>query len=109
MEKKGITKKQFWIQMFPAALYVLLAVFWIVSGIQEKDNIHLVFGAVFLALSVTMLVSLLIQRKRHLIEDAQADAEASRNFKDGMKGMGIVYAIIALGFLLAFGLAWILS
>lgn len=105
MDQKGITKKQFWIQMFPAVFYLLLAGFWIISGIVEGEAIHWAFGAVFLVLALILVVSLIIQRKRHLIDDAQLDEQATHNFKESMKGMGIVYGIIAFGFLIAFGIA----
>ena len=109
MDQKGITKRQFWIQMIPAFFYILLAGFWIANGILDGETIQWVLGSIFLVLSITMVIHLIIQRKHHLIEDAQLDEMAARNMKDGMKGMGIFYGIITVAFLVAFGLAALLS
>lgn len=109
MDKKGITRRQFWIQMVPTFFYVALGVLWIVDGIQDRKTVHWALGTLFLVLAIVMIVSLIIQRKRHPIEDAELDKQVTRNFKDGMKGMGIFYGLIALAFLLAFGLVFLLS
>ena len=109
MDKKGITKRQFWIQMAPAFFYVALGALWIIDGIKDRKTIHWVLGALFLVLAIVLIVSLIIQRERYPIEDEDLDNQVTRNFKDGMKGMGVFYGIIALAFLLAFGLVYLLS
>ena len=68
----------------------------------EVDPI--IFRIIFLLLASGLVISLVIQLKRHRIEDPKLDEEATRNFKDGLKGSGIVIGIIVIFFLFAFGL-----
>ena len=104
MDNKGITKRQFWIQMSSAGFNVLLGIYWIVWGIASKKSYMWIFGIIFLLLASGLIISLVIQLKRHRIEDPKLDEEATRNFKDGLKGSGIVIGIIIIFFLFAFGL-----
>jgi hypothetical protein len=69
-----------------------LCYFYILSGFPRFGTIHLI-----------------IQRKRHPVDDPQLDEQAVGNFKVGLKGMGIVFAFITFGFLIAIGLAAILK
>ena len=109
MENKGITKKQYWIQLSSAGFNVLLAIYWIVWGIVEKKTFMLVFGVIFLVLAAVLVISLVVQLKRHRVEDPEADEVAVHNFKDGLKGSGIVIGLIVFFFLLAFGLVALLK
>ena len=68
-----------------------------------------IMGAAFLALTISLIVYFAVMRKRHPVEDAQLDEQVTKNFKDGMKGAGIVFGIITFGFLLAFVLVAILT
>lgn len=109
MEKKGLTKKQFWVQMAPTFFYLALAVDWLVMSIEEHKIWMIVFTVAYLVLVIAMIVSLIIRRKRHPIEDEEADRQAVGALKDGALGMGIVVGIITVGFLLAFGIAALLT
>lgn len=105
MEQKGLTKKQFQIQMVSMALYMLLAVFWTVSGVMNESPFEWILGATYFTLVAAYAVYLIILRKKHPVEDPQLDKQAADNFKTASKGMGIVFAFITVGFLIAFGLA----
>ena len=109
MAQKGLTKKQFWIQMFPMAFFMLLAVYWIVRGVCHESAVEWILGALYFVLIVSNTIYLIIQRKRHPVEDQELDEQALDNFKTGLKGMGIVLAFITFGFLIAIGLAAIMS
>jgi len=109
MDKKGLTKNQFWIQMVPAFLYILLSIYWIISGIINKKAFWWIMGVLFLAITIGLIVALVIQRKRFPINDATLDEKVASDFKENMKAIGIIYAIIAGSFLLAFGLVAILK
>ena len=109
MEQKGLTKKQFKIQLFLSFYFVLFSAYWIITGIVEKNAVNWGFGAFMLVLSTIQVVMLVFQRKRHPIDDAHLDEQVTRDFKDSMKGMGIVLGILALGFLIAIGLAKLLN
>ncbi|MBR5041705.1 MAG: hypothetical protein IKX67_00555 [Bacteroidales bacterium] len=109
MKHQGITKRQFWFQIAPMALYVAMSVNWLVSGIMSGKPLIWIMGAALLALVIAYIVYSVIQLKRFPVEDAQLDEQLTRNFKDGMKGMGIVFGILTLGFLIAFLLVVILT
>ena len=109
MAQKGLTKKQFWIQMFPMAFFMLLAVYWIVMGVFHESAVEWIIGALYCVLILANTIHLIIQRKRHPVDDPQLDEQAVGNFKVGLKGMGIVFAFITVGFLIAIGLAAIMS
>ena len=109
MEHKGLTKKQFQIQMVSLAVYMLLAVWWIVTGFGSESPFQWILGSVYLAFIVAYAVYLIIQHKKHPVEDPDLDRQAVEIFKTGSKGMAIVLAIIAVGFLVAFGLAALLK
>ena len=109
MKQKGITKRQFWIQTAPMALYIAMSVNWLVMGISEGSKFMWIMGAAFLALTISLIVYYAVLLKRHRIEDAQLDEQLTRSFKEGAKGAGIVFGIITLGFLIAFILVAILT
>ena len=109
MEQKGLTKKQFWVQMVPAFFYLALAVDWLIMSIEEQSVWMMIFCAAYFVLVIAMIVSLIIRRKRHPIEDEEADRQAVGALKDGALGMGIVVGIITVGFLLAFCIAALLT
>ena len=95
MEQKGLTKKQFKIQLFLSFYFVLFSAYWIITGIVEKNAVNWGFGAFMLVLSTIQVVMLVFQRKRHPIDDAHLDEQVTRDCKDSVKGMGIVFGILA--------------
>jgi len=109
MEQTGMTRKQFWVQIVPFIFYLPVAVIWIIDGVEEKKPAILICGSVYLAFLIAYLVYLILQRKRHPIDDARLDEEITTNMKEGMKGMGIFLGIVSVCFLVAFGLVAILS
>lgn len=109
MAQKGLTKKQFWIQMFMVFFWELYAVYMIIEGIATKSTFRWISGTVFCLLYIAFAIYLIYQRKRYPIEDAQLDRQVGENVRTGLKGMGIVFAFITAGFLIAIGLAAILS
>ena len=109
MEQKGLTKNQFRIQIGMVAFWELYAVYWIIDGIVTKRPFKWIMGAAFCLFYTVYAVYLIIQRKRHPVEDQELDEQALDNFKTGLKGMGIVFAFITVGFLIAIGLAAIMS
>ena len=109
MAQKGLTKKQFWIQMIMVIFWELYAADWIIYGIVTKTSSRWIMGAVFGLLYLACAIYLIYQRKRYPIEDAQLDAQVGENFKTGMTGMGIVLGFITAAFLIAFGIAFLLK
>lgn len=109
MEKKGLTKKQFWIQMAMVIFWELYAAYWIIEGIVTKSPFRWIAGAVFGLLYLGFAIYLIYLRKRYPIEDARLDQQVGENFHTGMKGMGIVLGFITVAFLIAFGLAALLK
>lgn len=109
MEQKGLTKKQFWVQMTPIFFYLAMGISWLIMGLEERKPILWISGIVYLAFVIGMAVWLIIKRKRHPITDEEGDKQAVGALKDGALGMGIVVAIITVGFLLAFGLVYLLK
>lgn len=95
--------------MFPMAFFMLLAVYWIVRGAFHESAVEWIIGTLYFVLNVSNTIYLIIQRKRYPVDDPQLDEQAVDNFKTGLKGMGIVFAFITVGFLIAIGLAAIMS
>lgn len=103
MERKGITRKQFWIQMLSPIINLALGIMWLVLGIngdEEYRLLSLILGPLFILLSIWMICSLIIQRRRHPIEDASVDKEVT----EGLKAGGLALLLIVVGFLIAIGL-----
>lgn len=104
MEQKGITRKQFWIQMISPLINLALGVMWLIMGINGDGEYHLlslIIGPLFIVLSVIMICSLIVQRRRHPIEDAVVDKEAT----EGLKAGGLALLLLIIGFLIAIGMA----
>ena len=101
MEQKGITRKQFRVQLFSPLFNLLLGGWWIYMGIDSHRNGYLIIGILFILLSLGLICSLIIQRRRHPIEDEKLDKEIS----SGLKAGGLAFLLLAAGFLIAFGLA----
>lgn len=109
MAQKGLTKKQFWIQMAMVAFWELYAVWWVVNGIMQKSTAYWIMGAVLGLLYLVYAGYLIYQRRRYPLNDEELDKQVGENFKSGMTGMGITFGIITVGFLIAFGLAALLK
>ena len=107
--QKGLTKKQFWISLFPTFFFLLMAIDWVIMGISDHSIWLCIVGFIYMAPAIAMMVSILIRRKRHPIENEEIDKLAVKTFKDGALGMGIVLAVIAFGLLIAFGIASLLG
>lgn len=105
MDNQGITKRQFWIQMISTGCNLLLGIMWTVWGILSKKTYMLIFGILFLALSIPMVISLVNRLKHHRIEDPKQDEEDTQNVKDVLKSMGLFFGLIAFSVLLVFGLS----
>ena len=105
MDNKGITKKQFWVQMFSTGCNLLLGIMWTVWGILSKKAYMLIFGIIFLVLSIPMVISLVNRLRHHRIEDPKQDEEDTQNVKDVLKSMGLFFGLIAFSVLLVFGLS----
>lgn len=104
MEQKGITRKQFWIQMISPLINLALGVMWLIMGINGDGEYHLlslIIGPLFIVLSVIMICSLIVQRRRHPIEDAVVDKEAT----EGLKAGGLALLLLIIGFLIAISMA----
>lgn len=101
MENKGITKKQFRTQLIIYCLYLLLSVSWIGMGVDDGSKLMIILGSLYGAFVVGAIISLIIQRKRNPVENPELDKQMAQ----GMKGSGIMLGILAIGFLIAFGLA----
>lgn len=109
MAQKGLTKKQFWIQMAMVAFWELYAVWWVVRGIVQKRTDHWIMGAVLGLLYLVFAGYLIYQRRRYPLNNEELDKQIGENFKSGMTGIGITFGIITVGFLLAFGLVALLK
>ena len=109
MEQKGLTKKQFWIQMAMVAFWELYSVWWVVKGIIQKRTTYWIMGAVLGLLYLVFASYLIYQRRRYPLNDEELDKQVGENLKSGMTGMGITFGIITVGFLIAFGLVALLK
>lgn len=58
---------------------------------KEQKRILKAIWPICLALSV-------VQRKRYPLEDPDLDKQVTHNFKEGIKGSGITFLIIGIGF-----------
>ena len=105
MDNQGITKKQFWVQIISAGCNLLLGIMWTVWGILSKKAYMLIFGIIFLVLSIPMVISLVNRLRHHRIEDPKQDEEDTQNVKDVLKSMGLFFGLIAFSVLLVFGLS----
>lgn len=101
MDNKGITKKQFRTQLIIYCLYLLLSVSWIGMGVDDGSKLMIILGSLYGAFVVGAIIALIIQRKRNPVENPELDKQMAQ----GMKGSGIMLGILAIGFLVAFGLA----
>lgn len=108
-EQKGLTKKQFRIFLFSTFFFLLMAIDWVVMGFADHNIWVSIGGFVYMAFVIVWMVSIILRRKRYPIENEEIDRLAAKTFKDGALGMGIVVGIIAVGLLLAFGLAYLLK
>ena len=86
MGYKGITKKQFWLQIVPHCTNALLGAFFLYKGFDAEKAMSLkvfdwVLGGIFIIVSLICLVALFIRRRRHLIEDAGSDKEVVESVK----------------------------
>ena len=109
MEQKGLTKKQFRIQMAMVAFWELYSVWWVVNGIMQKRTIYWIMGAVLGLLYLVYAAYLIYQRRRYPLNNEELDKQIGENFKSGITGTGIIFGIIAVGFLIAFGLVALLK
>lgn len=105
MDNKGITKKQFRTQLIIYCLYLLLSVSWIGMGVDDGSKLMIILGSLYGAFVIGAIIALIIQRKRNPVENPELDKQMAQ----GMKGSGIMLGILAIGFLIAFGLAAILK
>lgn len=105
MEQKGLTKKQFRIQLISPIINLALGVLWLTMGVED-DGVGLfsiIIGSLFIVISIFLICSLIVQRRRHPIEDASVDKEVT----EGLKAGGLALLLIAVGFLLAIGLVFL--
>ena len=104
MENKGVTKKQLRIQIASMSCNLILGLNWFIGGLVEKKTLMWIIGALFLLVVSGCIISFIIQRGRYPIEDEELDKKITRDFKDGIMAIGIIFGIVALVFLFAFGL-----
>lgn len=105
MAKKGMTKRQFWLQSISLIINSLLGVYWIVVGILAQETA----GIAFLVAGASIVSLLYLQYRRNPIVDEELDRKLTRDFKDVWKAMGVVAAVVAVGLILSFLLVWILK
>ena len=108
-KQKGLTKKQFWISIFPTFIFLLMAADWVVMGFADHSLWLCIVGFLYMAFVVAFMVFLIIRRRRYPVENEELDRLAVRTFKDGALGMGIVLGIIAIALLIAFGIVFLLK
>ena len=96
MENKGLTKKQFWVRMLPHLFNYILGIFWIIYGVRSDIVIYWIIGACFIIFATCIFVSLVLERKRHPIEDAELDKEADESIKSGLLGLGFLAGVVLL-------------
>ena len=104
-----MTKKEFLIQAAASWCNLLLGLFWLVTGIAEHEAWKWIIGLILFLCAVGLIVSLFIQWKRKPIVDEERDKVITKRFKESYKGLGITFAFLIGGFLLAFGLVWLLK
>ena len=88
-------------QLISPIFNLLLGAFWVYMGIDSGKMFYWIIGALFIVLSIALIISVIVQRKRHPIENAEADKEMAA----GLKAGGVALLLLAAGFLFAFGLA----
>ena len=76
---------------------------------MQKSTAYWIMGAVLGLLYLVYAGYLIYQRRRYPLNDEELDKQVGENFKSGMTGMGIIFGIITVGFLIAFGLATLLK
>lgn len=109
MAKKGMTKRQFWLQSISLIINSLLGVYWIVVGILAQETFQWIAGIAFLVAGASIVSLLYLQYRRNPIVDEELDRKLTRDFKDVWKAMGVVAAVVAVGLILSFLLVWILK
>jgi len=102
---KGITKKQFYIQLITALVQLGLGIFWLISGVASKVPVPLILGTIILISAIIMIVTIVMERRNHYIEDSRL----SKQYQIAMNGMAMLSGLIGLGCILAFTFAAIFS
>jgi len=102
---KGITKAQFYIQTITALVQLGLGLFWLINGILVEKAVSWILGTIILVASIIMIVTTVMQRKNHLIDDAKLN----KQYQLAMNGMALLSGLIGIGCLLAFFAASVLS
>jgi len=105
MGNKGLTKKQFWLQLTPHCLNTLVGLFILFRGIHSEyagsvKVLNLILGGVIIVVSAVCIITLIIQRRRHLIVDAEKDRQVDESIKSGLLFMvflaGAVLLVVGL-------------
>ncbi|MBQ3880883.1 MAG: hypothetical protein IJL91_02735 [Bacteroidales bacterium] len=109
MKHQRITPKQAKYNCISFGFYTLMGIYWLVTGILDKKIFLWVMGGLFTLLNLGVIIYTIWQLKHYPLEDPVADAQIEQNAKTGMTGMAIVMGIIAVSFLVAFGLAYLLK
>ena len=87
-------------QLISPIFNLLLGAIWVYMGIDSGKMLYWIIGALFIVLSIALIISVIVQRKRHPVENAEADKEMA----EGLKAGGVALLLLAAGFLFAFGL-----
>lgn len=101
MDDKGITRKQFLVQLISPIINLLLGAWWVYMGVDSGSKSCFIIGILFAAISIASICVVIVQRRRHPVENAEVDKELG----EGLKAGGLALLLLAAGFLFAFGLA----
>ncbi|MCR4844009.1 MAG: hypothetical protein K5843_03330 [Bacteroidales bacterium] len=102
---KGITKKQFYIQIITVLVQLVIGVFWIVNGIIVEKAVSWILGTIILVSAIIMILAIVFQYRKNPMDDAVL----SKQSQLAINGMAMLSGLIGLGCLLAFLFASLLS
>lgn len=109
MKHTPITAKQAKAQLISGIPQCLLGILWIIMGIDDHKPVIWALGIVYLLFQGALAGYAFWLRKHYPLEDPKVDQMLEENMKASRTGWLVVMAVITVGFLIAFGLAWALS
>ena len=109
MKHTPITAKQAKAQLISGIPQCLLGILWIIMGMDDHKPVIWALGIVYLLFQGALAGYAFWLRKHYPLEDSKVDQILEENMKASRTGGLVVMAVITVGFLIAFGLAWALS
>lgn len=102
---KGVTRKQYLIQIITALVQLIIGIFWIVNGLIVEKAVSWILGTIILVSSIIMILAIVIPYRKNPVDDDTL----SKQSQLAINGMAMLSGLIGTGCLLAFFLASIFS